>query len=600
LPLLAKESGNQIGLVAGVHDTDYFAKLPGGVRSNRSFEALPKNDGSTKEFWSAAGEFSALFGSETAVTRDTLQAAGVSLDRVGAGDPSAVDAATEAWGWRGIATADPVARVTSEVPIHKAFDEIQSTFNWAINLSRESLENADESTSAVIEELQTILCDARDGCPGQTLAEFYECMLPRLHRIVTGRNVTAEITRTGKLLKFNRESAPLPRFAFVELFLNPKTSDIAKKAYDDAVRHTEVYTLDRFGTGAIPFDLVIPREGRGTIRLTSKMLIVMTPEPKFVKLEKPVESIADLAAVTENAFGNCVLVGKAITLIAMFAAEFVFAFHEGASMYVSQTRQMLQQIRESGLEVRANPILRVSLGALNALKHTNRWFRLPDPLRGPFGADVVSAATLAGSWQCVGEQQKQSLAKLSEARNVTKLLDCLHEIRGGRWQRLQEEYESLRLALTPLEETISQLDQLIAKGHRRLREIKAEWRGAESQRGEAFRNGNHDLRDRLGTQLNELRSERRELVETLRSLRTQKAEEASAPSLRVARERRHAIEREAEIARLRTVREAVTATVGLEKSNRRPAAWWFPLVTPDGSWFEGLRNEVQLRLEPLI
>jgi hypothetical protein len=37
LPLLAKESGNELGLVAGVHDTDYFAKLPGGVRSNKLF-----------------------------------------------------------------------------------------------------------------------------------------------------------------------------------------------------------------------------------------------------------------------------------------------------------------------------------------------------------------------------------------------------------------------------------------------------------------------------------------------------------------------------------------------------------------------------------
>jgi hypothetical protein len=600
LPLLAEEAGEKVTLVAGVHDTDYFAKLPGGISTNQMFEALPKNDGSTRDFWSAAGEFSALFGSETPVTRDTLQEAGVSIDRIGKGDGSALDAATEAWGWRGIATADPVARVTSEVPIHRAFDEIQATFTWAIKLSRESLENSDDATETVVEELQTILCDARDGCPGQTLAEFYECMLPRLHRIVAGRSVASEITRTGKLLRFDREHASLPRFSFVNLFLKPETARIAKNAYDEAVRHTEVYTLDRFGTGAIPFDLVIPGEGRGTVRLTSKMLIVMTPEPKFVKLDKPIESIEELSAVTESAFGRCVLVGKAITLIAMLAAEFVFAFHEGASTYVSQTQAMLAKLSEAGVKVHANPILRIAHGALDALRVTDRWFRLPDPLRSPFGADVVSAATLASSWRCVAEQQKTNLAKLSEARNVTKLLECLHEIRGGRWQRLQEEYRSLREALSPLDDKLQELNSIITETHNRLREIKALWQNAEAMRGDAFRNGKFELREELGTQLAAMRSDRRTLLEKLRSLRKQKADEASASDVRAARERRKAIEREAEIARLRTVREAVMATAGLEKSNRRPAAWWFPLVTPDGSWFDGLRSEVRLRLEPLI
>ena len=584
LPLLAEEAGEPVSLVAGVHDMDYFAKLPGGAQSNLAFEALPKNDGSTRDFWSAAGEFSALFGSETPVTRDALSAAGVSIDRIGKGDAMALDSATEAWGWRGIASADPVA----------------DTFSWAIKLSRECLENSDQATDDVVEQLHTILCDARDGCPGQTLAEFYECMLPRLHRIVTGRNVPAEITRTGKLLRFDTTTSQLPRFEFVDLFLRPETAEHARKAYDDAVRHSEVYTLDRFGTGAIPFDLVIPKEGRGTVRLTSKMLVVMTPEPKFVKLEKPVESIGDLAAVTEQAFGRCVLVGKAITFIAMLSKEFVFAFHEGASMYVSSTREMLNNMKEAGMQVDAKPILRISLGALDALSATNRWFRLPDPLRQPFGADVVSATTLAGSWRCVADQQKQHLAGLSKARNVGALLECLHEIRGGRWQNLKAEYESLRLSLSPLDDKVRALNAQISETHARLREIKAEWRDAEAKRGDAFRNGDLDLRAKLGDQLTQLRSERHTLVEALSSLRKQKSDEASAPDVQSARERRQAIEREAEIARLRTVREAVMATVGLEKSNRRPAAWWFPLVTPDGSWFDGVRNQVQLRLEPLV
>src|SRR5688500_809554 len=179
------------------------------------------------------------------------------------------------------------------------------------------------------------------------------------------------------------------------------------------------------------------------------------------------------------------------------------------------------------------------------------------------------------------------------------LLECLYEIRGGRWQRLRDEYDSLRYSLAPLDEKVRQLDELIASAHDRLREIKAEWRQLETSRGEAFRNGEIERRDESGETLAGLRNERRELIEQLRSIRKQKAHEASAGTVQSARERRQAIEREAEIARLRTVREAVMGTVGLEKTNRRPAAWWFPLVTPDGSWFEGLRSRVELRLEPL-
>jgi hypothetical protein len=163
-----------------------------------------------------------------------------------------------------------------------------------------------------------------------------------------------------------------------------------------------------------------------------------------------------------------------------------------------------------------------------------------------------------------------------------------------------EEFETVREALSPLDDKVRELNKQISVIHDRLRSIKVEWRENELSRGVAFRGGEIEKRDALGENLVDLRSERRALIEALKALRKRKADEASAPEIRTARERRHAIEREAEIARLRTVREAVTTSVGLEKSNRRPAAWWFPLVTPDGAWFDGLRSRVQLRLEPLL
>src|SRR5687767_2651655 len=74
--LASQRLGYKRRLVAGVHDTDYFAKLPSGPRQPGRFKALPHNDTTTKGLWSAAAEFSTLFGSETVVSREILQSAG--------------------------------------------------------------------------------------------------------------------------------------------------------------------------------------------------------------------------------------------------------------------------------------------------------------------------------------------------------------------------------------------------------------------------------------------------------------------------------------------------------------------------------------------
>lgn len=601
LPILAEEAGVSVKLVAGVHDTDYFAKLPGGVDARKPFVTLSKNDGSTKEFWSAAGEFSALFGSETPVTKEALSEAGVFLERIFPGDHDAVDKVTEAWGWRGLASSDPKPRVTAEIPMNQAFGAIQETFDWATSETLACLSEPEqrEEGEAAVDSLKALLCDAREHCASTTLSSYYACLLPRLHQFVTGQPSTAEIVTTTKLLSFGRATSHLPRFGFVNLFLDPKTADAARRAYDDAVRGTEVYTLDKFGTGAIPFDLVIPKEGRGTIRLTSKVLIVTTPEPKFVTLSRSLQSVADLAAVVEDAFGECTLVGKAISFISMLAAEYVFAFHEGASMYVSQTKRVHDSLRSQGIEVRANPILRVGLEAWESLVDTSLWFRLPEPLRSPFGAEVVSGATLGKAWKCVREQQRAAIAKLGEARNIASLIRTLHSIKAGRWETIATEYDAVGQVLSPLDAVIKGIRGQVRAAQDRLRAIKGEWLDAERGRGEAFRKGDEGVRAALGDRIVDLRAERRELRERLKSLRDQQAEAAASPELQAARARRKEIAREAQLSRLRCVQEAVMATSGMEKTNRRPAAWWFAVASPDGSWFRNLLPRIQLRLEPL-
>lgn len=605
----AEELGLSIRLVAGVHDTDYFAKLPGGVTAEKPFVALPRNDGSTRDFWSAAGEFSALFGSETPITRERLLQAGINLERLTRGNASLLDQATEAWGWRGIASTDARPVTTADIPTSQVFSCLQSTFEWALDLTVERLCLPEQREMAVKvkNELMGMLCAHLEHCRGKDLASYYQCLLPELQQTATGRSTT-EITRTSELLRFNQETCRLPRFAILDLFLRPETRDLAKRAYDEAVAGTHTYTLEKFGTGAIPFDLVIPGEGRGTIRLTPKMLVVMTPKPVFVPLEKPIESVEGLALVCEERFPGCAVVGKAITLISMLAKEFFFLFHEDASMYVASTRVMHERLAAAGIEHRVHPILRVRLETWDALEGTDLWFDLPEPLRLPFGADHIPAETLARTWRTVQEEQRKNLELLGDAHSTSDAIRVLKRIFGGKWDALAKEYRGIRKRLRSLRVRLDKVKEEVRAIHDRLRAIKREWQDVERAKGEHFRSaifGKAPTREDLATRaeferrIAALRTERRELRERLRVIRAKQAELAKREEVILARKRRAEILREVETARLRVVRGAVMATEGLSRCNRRPSAWWFPVVSPDGRWIENVYRTMEMRIEEL-
>src|SRR5579862_4018848 len=139
LLLASNRLGYQRRFVAGVHDTDYFAKLASGRRQPGKFAALPHNDTSTQGLWSAAGELSCLFGSETVVTKNDLHRGGLKFGKVLKKRPDALDGATEAWGWRGIVSLDESPPITAELPLRQVFPTLQSTFDWALDATLDCL-----------------------------------------------------------------------------------------------------------------------------------------------------------------------------------------------------------------------------------------------------------------------------------------------------------------------------------------------------------------------------------------------------------------------------------------------------------------------------
>ncbi|MEA2552993.1 MAG: hypothetical protein QOJ65_1169, partial [Fimbriimonadaceae bacterium] len=489
LALAIQKLGYNRPFVAGVHDTDYFAKFPTNKHQPGKFAALPHNDTTTKGLWSAAGEFSALFGSETVITKEILIQAGLRIALLERVRPGFLDKATEAWGWRGVASLDEKPPISAEVTLKQVWPVLKSTFDWAVDLSLDCLFGQyREDGEGEIDKLHTFLCDTREDSSCKKLPDCYEQLLPKMDAFCAKADPEVQTTRTTQLLKFNSSTHHLPRFELAALFVNPKSRNAACAAYNKAVEGSGIFPLDRFGTGAIPFDLVVPGKGRGTIRLGTRGAVIETPQPLFLSFKKPLTSLADLAEAVEAKFGpDCTLVGKALSLIGMLAREFVFVFHEGASSYVARSRSMHDALAAEGYRLQLYPILRIKYSAWDALKVSSTWLELPEPLRQPFGVEHIWAQSFARKWRSVGEEQEALLAKLGELKSPIDLIRYLDQTMGGSWNRLAEEYEELHAKLVTLEQQLKAFRQERTTMYDRIRQLRAQRVQAERAKGDHFR-----------------------------------------------------------------------------------------------------------------
>jgi hypothetical protein len=616
LALSSRRLGYKRRFVAGVHDTDYFAKLPTGRREAGNFKALPHNDTTTRGLWSAAGEFSCLFGSETVITRGDLLQGGLKFDKLARTRPDFLDDATEAWGWRGIVSLDDSPPITAELPLKQVMPTLQATLNWALDASLSSISGESGKMAAELaDSLRMLVCDAYEELFEEktkpTLADLYKKLLPALYSFAANANIEPETTATTELLRFNSSSAGLPRFEMLDLFVSEATRQRACDCYDESVHGGGQYELRRFGTGAIPFDLIVPGNGRGTIRITRKAVIVMTPTPLFITLKKPLSSVLDLGAAIERKLGpDCVVVGKAVTLIGMLAREFVFVFHEGASSYVKYSRKLHQCLSEAfDKDLKLNPIFRIRYNAWDALAVCCSWIKLPQPFQSPFGAAEVCAPSIASRWRTVAEEQGDLLARLATLKRPIELLEFLQSELGGSWKHLREEYTALHDQLEGKTRHLLELRQSRVELYAKRRELKSKRVQIEAASGEHFRSKifersptKSDLseRERIQSQLTQVIQAKHELEAELRSLMHQQRDLAKDPEVLRMHERRRSIELEAELARLSLIRQAIIASSGMRRASYRPSAWWLRLVCPDGLWFRETVDTAECYLEPLI
>lgn len=607
--LKSEDLGYSRRFVAGVHDTDYFAKHAGRGDDGK-YRAVTHNDTTTRDLWSAVGEFSTLFGSETVITREALAAAGLHLRKVSRSRPTALDEATEAWGWRGIVSVSDESAVAAEVPLREAFPVLRDTLFWALDSTNARVvPRGGNSAQERVDRLKTLFCELADHDPAMTVSQFYQKLLPELYRFCSDASPSIDVTATTDLLRFNPETCRLPRFDIVRCFVDQETREEACRAYDAALEGSEMYDLSRFGTGAIPFDLVIPGHGRGTLRLGRRGAVIMTPKPQFLSFPKPLTSLEALADAIARKFGpNCTLVGKAVTLIGMLAREFVFVFHDGASSYVGRSRRLFTSLARRGCSLRLNPILRVRYSAWDALANCCSWLKLPEPFQRPFGVEELCAPSFAARRREVGEQQRTLLDDLGSLRRPIDLIRHLDQTCGGSWSALAAEYEELHDTLEGLTREVDAMRADRLSAVRMLRELKSRRVAAERAKGEHFRArvfekepSPDDLaeRARLTASVEEIVEQMRSTKAIIRLLLQEQSKLVSAPEVIAVHERRRAIELEAEIKRLGMAREAIISSKGLELAGRRPSAWWFPIVCPGGNWFRATIDQAQCYLEPL-
>jgi hypothetical protein len=666
-------------IVAAVHDTDYFAKLSHleSTDSAEKFVLLPHNDGDTRDLWSAAGEISCLFGSETVPTRHKLAENGVAFDRVArrypGGASTLLNNETAAWGWRAIVHTELRPLLAGEVLLRDIAPTLIEQLRWAFDESLSTLgvnkkiEDADAQSSCpqpcesreVATRIVRWVEEYSASNPEATLSELYRNLTPRLWAAVRGEgSCNLQTSHSLKLFKFNRETANYPRFRFLDLFLNPQTREVAKKAYDDAVRGSGIYTLDQFGVGALPFDVVIPKRGRGTLRLQGTSVIVETEPATTVCRDCKIESAEQLANLLEEKFGeDVVVVGKAVSLISMLAHELIFVFHEKASSYTRLTQKMNASLRESGIELNLHPLLRIEYSTWDSLQNVEANFIWPPHLANAFGSESTPAREVASRWKEVCDAQDALREKLKNARAPRDLMKLFAEANPP-WQEKLQEYCAAREVISG----VSQQARVLQSQSEELRaQVKQHQENAaqiEREKGEDFRanllpllrrisdiieaafarlnardeNGappklsKEERKERaalearedeevlaLRAKVGEVQAARMHFDEQIQSHRAaakdaqakarvliaQRVEIEKSESAVAARETIAKLEYEAELERLRRVRDAMIVSEGLRYTNLRPTAWWLPLVSPDGKWFETLARTAKARVEEI-
>jgi len=603
----------------GIHDTDYFSRLPRPLSGPRPFALVEHNDSSTRGLWVAMCEASRLFGAEVLPTRAILRHYGCNLAKAQAHSrPFSLDEVTCAWGWKGIVSTGERELVARDVLLSDLVEELSALTREAVEGTAEAIADSAVRKEAlrIGEEMVNEVRQFAQRHSAATLAQLYLHLLSRFYQMLLGEAPpNLRLTSSSSLFRFNPQTAGERRFAPVGLFLNPQTRPLARCAYDDAVAGSGIYTLEHFGPDAIPFDLVVPGRGRGTVCVTPTEIIIHTPEHIYLPAAGPIENTVDLAkAVSKHLGEEVALVGKAVMLIPMIAQEFILVFHEGASAYTEHTHEFVDFLEREGISLNCHPILRLCHNAWEALRAVKGRLRLPPHLAEAFSRNEVSGEEFAFHWKEAVECRRSLLQSLAQAKKPAALLEFFfHHFsddgdNGEIWRDALGKYQEARQILAQIGREILAGQQRASRLREDAYHLRQEMQRLEKEKGRHFREvlkpqlpaiapeaeaTRRALQEEIGRKRDSLASIREEL----RQVKEEQRRSEERTEFVQARQTALRLEGQGERERLRLVRNAVLTTGDLEQTNRRPTGWWFPLVSPGGEWFRELARTSTLSVE---
>ena len=223
-------------MVLGVHDTDYFAKAHVRQTGQSRFELMAHNDGATRDLWSAAGEISRLFGSETFPTRHDYVRYHVPLDGIARflrrDRAEFLNEVTEAWGWRGLVYTGSRDLIVHRLPLADVGQALEQMLAWGFEGTRETLVDGccREEARALAARLLQWVADYRAANPGRYLSDLYQHLFPRLFELLLGSPPDrVEVDCTAHLLRLT----PRPR-GCLALHSSPCSSTSARARWRPA------------------------------------------------------------------------------------------------------------------------------------------------------------------------------------------------------------------------------------------------------------------------------------------------------------------------------------------------------------------------------
>jgi len=262
----------------------------------------------------------------------------------------------------------------------------------------------------------------------------------------------------------------------------------------------------------------------------------------------------------------------------------------------------------AGLPLKLNPILRVKYDTWTALSHCKQWIRLPGVLQQPFGAEDLSTESFASRWKTVVQEEAQRLKDLAQLRRPIELFHYLDAKFSHSWSELTRQYEAVHDRLEELRAEIETLKESKQRALTEWRAAKQERAAAERRKGDHWRAAIFEKdptetdfaeRERLSDEVRAAADKAASALERWREIQQQQDALVGSDEIVAAHTLRRDLELEAELKRLKLVRQAITVTQGLVKASHRPSAWWFPVLCPDGGWFRDTVNTAEYYLEPL-